>query len=143
MSEHLSTDFADKIALVTGSGRGIGRAIAVHFARRGADVVVNYFRNRASAEATAETIEQLGRRALVIKANVGEIEALDHLYATVEERWGGLDILVHNAASGYNRPVMAQRPKGWEWTLNINARAALFGAQRAALLMKARGEVIS
>lgn len=139
MSEILSTAFTDKIALVTGSGRGIGRAIAVHFARHGADVVVNYFRNRGSAESTAEAIEQLGRRALVIKANVGEIEALDHLFATVEEEWGGLDILVHNAASGYNRPVMSQRPKGWDWTLNINARAALFGAQRAASFMKTRG----
>jgi enoyl-[acyl-carrier protein] reductase III len=139
MNEHQSTVFANKIALITGSGRGIGRAIAVHFARHGADVVVNYFRNRASAEATAQTIEQFGQKALVVKANVGDIEALDHLYATVEEKWGGLDILVHNAASGYNRPVMAQRPKGWEWTLNINARAALFGAQRAVPLMKARG----
>jgi enoyl-[acyl-carrier protein] reductase III len=50
-----------------------------------------------------------------------------------------LDIFVHNAASGYNRPAMEQRPKGWEWTININARALLFGAQRAAPLMEKRG----
>jgi enoyl-[acyl-carrier protein] reductase III len=54
-------------------------------------------------------------------------------------RCGGLDFLISNAASGYNRPVMQQRPKGWEWTLNINARALLFAAQRAAPLMQSRG----
>jgi enoyl-[acyl-carrier protein] reductase III len=131
--------YSGKIALVTGSGRGIGRAIAHFFAQNGADVVVNYFRNRAPAEATASTVESLGQRALVVKANVGEFEALERLFSTVEDQWGGLDIFVHNAASGFNRPVMEQRPKGWEWTLNINAKAALFGAQRAAPLMKARG----
>ncbi len=131
--------FKNKIALVTGSGRGIGRAIALHFARNGADVVVNYFRNRAHAEETAQEIEELGRQALVVKAHVGEIAGLDTLFAAVEGRFGGLDILVHNAASGYNRPVQEQRPKGWDWTMNINARAALFGAQRALPLMKSRG----
>ena len=68
--------FANKIALVTGSGRGIGRAIALHFARNGADVVVNFFRNRAPAEETAAEIEKLGRRALLIKADVGELEGI-------------------------------------------------------------------
>jgi enoyl-[acyl-carrier protein] reductase III len=60
--------FQDKITLVTGSGRGIGRAIAVHFARLGSDMVVNFFRNRAPAEETAGAIRQLGRRALLVKA---------------------------------------------------------------------------
>ena len=68
--------FQDKIALVTGSGRGIGRAIALHFARNGADVVVNFFRNRAPAEETAREIEALGRRTLVVKADVGELEGI-------------------------------------------------------------------
>jgi enoyl-[acyl-carrier protein] reductase III len=131
--------FENKIALVTGSGRGIGRAIALHFARQGADVVVNFFRNRGPAEETAEEIEQLGRQALVVKAHVGELDDLEALFAAVEGRFGGLDIFIHNAASGYNRPIQEQRPKGWDWTLNINARAALFGAQRALPLMKSRG----
>jgi enoyl-[acyl-carrier protein] reductase III len=131
--------FQNKIALVTGSGRGIGREIALEFARRGADVVVNFFRNRAPAEETAAAIEALGRRALVVKANVGDLDELAHLYAEIETHFDGLDFLVHNAASGYNRPAMEQKPKGWEWTMNINARAFLFGAQRAAPLMEKRG----
>lgn len=131
--------FNDKIALVTGSGRGIGRAIALHFAQHGADVVVNFFRNRAPAEETAREIEKLGRRALLVKADVGDLDDLRRLFDEVEREFGGLDILVHNAASGYNRPALEQKPKGWEWTMNINARALLFAAQRAAPLMEKRG----
>jgi enoyl-[acyl-carrier protein] reductase III len=137
--------FIGKIALVTGSGRGIGRAIALEFARRGADIVVNFFRNRASAEAVAAEAQAMGRRALLVKANVGELEDIDRLFVEIEQQLGGLDILVHNAASGYNRPALEQRPKGWDWTLNINARALLFAAQRAAPLMEARrgGAIVS
>ncbi|MBN1888765.1 MAG: enoyl-[acyl-carrier-protein] reductase FabL [Thermoflexales bacterium] len=129
----------NKIALVTGSGRGIGRAIALHFARLGADVVVNFFRNRQPAQDTAAEIERLGRRALLVKANIGEPDDIQRLFAETEAAFGGLDILVNNAASGYNRPVMEQRVKGWDWTLNINARAALFCAQQAVRLMQKRG----
>jgi enoyl-[acyl-carrier protein] reductase III len=131
--------FQDKVVLVTGSGRGIGRAIALHFAQRGADVVVNFFRNREPAEETAREIEKLGRRALLLKADVGNLDDLNHLFDEVEKEFGGLDIFVHNAASGYNRSALEQRPKGWDWTMNINARALLFAAQRAVPLMEKRG----
>ena len=132
-------DFEGKLALITGSGRGIGRAIALHFAQRGADVVVNFFRNRQPAEETAAEITKLGRKAIVVKADVGEPDGIEHLFAETERTFGGLDILVCNAASGYNRPVMEQRIKGWDWTMNINARSALFCAQKAAPLMQKRG----
>ena len=131
--------FTGKVALITGSGRGIGRAIALHFARLGADVAVNFFRNRKPAEDTAAEIENLGRRALVIKADVGNLDDLDRMFDEVEANFGALDIFIHNAASGYNRPAMQQKPKGWDWTLNINARSLLFAAQRAAPLMERRG----
>jgi enoyl-[acyl-carrier protein] reductase III len=131
--------FENKVALVTGSGRGIGRAIALHFARNGADVVVNFFRNRAPAEETVHEIEALGRRALLVKADVGDLDALNHLFDEIEQTFGGLDIFIHNAASGYNRPVLEQKPKGWDWTMNINARSLLFAAQRAVPLMEKRG----
>ncbi len=131
--------FENKIALVTGSGRGIGRGIALHFAELGADVVVNFFRNRAPAEETRAAIEKLGRRALLVKANVGELDELNRLFDEIEREFGGLDIFIHNAASGYNKPAMEQKPKGWDWTMNINARALLFAAQRAVPLMEKRG----
>jgi enoyl-[acyl-carrier protein] reductase III len=134
-----TTPFQNKIALITGSGRGVGRALALHFAQLGAEVVVNFFRNRQPAQATVDEIHALGRQAWLVKANVGDLDELDRLFNFVSENAGGLDFLVCNAASGYNRPVMQQKPKGWEWTMNINARAALFAAQRAAPLMEQRG----
>jgi enoyl-[acyl-carrier protein] reductase III len=131
--------FTGKIALITGSGRGIGRAIALHFARLGADVVINFFRNRAPAEQTAAEVEALGRRVLLMKANVGELDDIQRLFDEVEVFFGALDVFISNAASGYNRPVLEQKPKGWDWTMNINARALLFAAQRAVPLMERRG----
>ncbi len=131
--------FLNKTALVTGSGRGIGKAIALHFARLGADVVINFFRNRAPAEAAAREVESLGRRALLVKADVGDLDDLNRLFDETEQAFGGLDFFIHNAASGYNRPAMEQKPKGWDWAMNINARPLLFGAQRAVPLMERRG----
>lgn len=128
-----------KVALVTGSGRGIGKAIALQLASEGADIVVNFFRNRDPAEETAVQIRSLGRKAIVIKANVGELDELETLYQQIDEEFEGLDILIHNAASGFNRPAMQQKPRGWEWTMNINARSLLFGAQHAVKLMQKRG----
>lgn len=133
------SQFTDKIVLVTGSSRGIGREIALRFAQEGAHVIINFFRNRQPAEDTAVEIRQYGRQALVVKANVGDLDHLAHLYSEIETHFGGLDILIHNAASGYNRPAMEQKLRGWEWTLNINARSLLFGAQHALPLMKKRG----
>jgi enoyl-[acyl-carrier protein] reductase III len=131
--------FQNKIALVTGSGRGIGRAIALHFAQHGADVIINFFRNRAPAEETAHEVEKMGRRALLVKADVGDLDDLNRLFDETEKEFGGLDIFIHNAASGYNRPALEQKPKGWDWTMNINARALLFAAQRVTPLMEKRG----
>jgi enoyl-[acyl-carrier protein] reductase III len=131
--------FNNKIVLVSGSGRGIGRGIALHFAHLGADVVVNFFRNRKPAEETAAEIEKLGQKALVVKANVGDVDAIKELFQKTEETFGGLDIFVNNAASGFNRPVMEQKVKGWDWTMDINARAFLFATQEAVRLMEPRG----
>lgn len=131
--------FSGKTALVTGSGRGIGRAIALHLAQAGADVVINYHRNVAPAEEIASQIRGLGRRALVVKANLAKVEDVDLLFDAVAADFDGLDIFINNAASGFNRPALQQKVTGWDWTMNVNARAFLFAAQRAAPLMEKRG----
>ncbi len=131
--------FQNKVALVTGSGRGIGRAIAVRLACGGADVVVNFLKNQAPAEETAAQIRILGRKALVVQANVGKPEDIERLFATIDAEFGGLDIFINNAASGFNRPAMQQKIMGWDWTMDVNARAFLFCAQRAVPLMEKRG----
>ncbi|HEX7393676.1 MAG TPA: enoyl-[acyl-carrier-protein] reductase FabL [Anaerolineaceae bacterium] len=131
--------FQNKVALVTGSGRGIGRAIAVRLAGSGADVVVNFLKNQAPAEETAEEVRKLGRKALVVQANVAKPEDIDRLFAAIDQEFAGLDIFISNAASGFNRPAMAQKVMGWDWTMNVNARSFLFAAQRAVPLMEKRG----
>jgi enoyl-[acyl-carrier protein] reductase III len=130
--------FENKVALVTGSGRGIGAAIARHFAGLGA-MWYNYFRNPEPAIETADSIRKLGRRALLVKANMGEPADIERLFETIEQEFGGLDYFIHNAASGYNRPVMQQKLKGWNWTMNINARSLLLAAQKAVPMMEKRG----
>ncbi len=127
---------AGKTALVTGSGRGIGRAIAVELARRGANIVVNFFRRRKPAEETATMIRDAGGQAIVVRANVGNVQEVQRLVQQGAETFGSVDIFIGNAASGVLRSVLEQEVKAWEWTLNVNARSVLFGGQAAAQYMK-------
>lgn len=131
--------FAGRVALVTGSGRGIGRAIALRLAQAGAAIVINYHRNQAQAEEAACQIREMGRRALVARANLSKVEDIDALFEAIAAEFGGLDIFISNAASGFNRPAIEQKVTGWDWTMNVNTRAFLFAAQRAAPLMEKRG----
>src|SRR4051794_36631961 len=131
--------FSGKLALVTGGGRGIGRATALALAREGADVAVGYVRNRDAAEETARAVEDEGRRAAVVRGHLAQPEAASELVDEAAEALGGLDLLVSNAASGVARPALDVTAKHWDWTLDINARAFLLLAQRAAPLMEARG----
>lgn len=133
-----------KLALVTGSGRGIGRAIALKLASRGADIIVNFFRHRESAEQTAKDVQALGVKAEVIRANVGDPEKVNAIFDMIGNKFGRLDILINNAASGVGRPLVDIDVKAWEWTMDINVRAGLLCAQRAAKLMTGRdGKIVS
>ena len=128
-----------KVALVTGSSRGIGRAIALKLAEQGADVIINFFRRRQAAEQTAKDIENLGVTAKVIKANVGDPEKIDEMFDIISSSFGRLDIFINNAASGLPRSALDLDTKGWDWTMDINAKAFLLCTQRAVKLMEGRG----
>src|SRR5437763_3267510 len=128
-----------KTALVTGGGRGIGRATSLRLAASGADVVVNFCRNREAPEATAAEVRTHGVQAWTVRANVGDPAAIDRMFAQIAAMAGGVDIAISNAASGVLRPALQLEVKHWEWTLNINARAMLLVAQRAAPYMVQRG----
>lgn len=134
--------YAGKVVLVTGSSRGIGSRLAVRFAGEGADVVVHYFRSAKEARGVAAEVERLGRRALLVRANLSREEQIEHLFDQVGEGFGRLDVFVHNAASGRNRPVSEIDAKGFDWTMNVNTRALLLGAQHASRLMPEEGGAI-
>lgn len=141
--ERVLRRYEGKKVCITGSSRGIGRQLALRFAREGADIVVNYFRNGHAARETAREIEAIGGRALLCRANMAQEEKIIDMFQTIKEEFGGLDVFVHNAASGRNRNALEVDVKGWDWTLDINARAFLIGAQQAALLMKDGGAMLA
>ncbi|MBX3448371.1 MAG: SDR family oxidoreductase [Planctomycetaceae bacterium] len=129
----------DKIALVTGGSRGIGRATALRLAEAGADIVLNYVSSRDEADRTAERIAEMGRRVAVVRADVSEQPDVQSMMEFVGETFGRLDILVSNAASGGFRPLLAATPRNFEATMNTNVRALLFLVQAAhPLLERAR-----
>jgi enoyl-[acyl-carrier protein] reductase III len=128
-----------KVALVTGSSRGIGKAIALRLAEKGYDIIVNYARSRSAAEETAKEIEALGRKAIVIKANVGKPEKIKEMFHEIDQHFNRLDIFVSNAASGVLRPLMELEESHWDWTMDINSKALLFCAQEAAKRMEKTG----
>ncbi len=132
-----------RVALVTGGSRGIGKAIALEFAQRGADVAFNYFRSHRAAAETQGEIEKLGVRCLRVKAHLADTSKIKDLFAEVDHKFGKLDILVNNAASGVQRLAEELEEKHWDWTMNINAKAAWLCAVEAAKLMSAGGSIVN
>ena len=114
-----------KRALVTGSSRGIGQAIALSLADFKVDVAINYLRNRTRAEETAHEIEARGVRALVLKGNVAKPDHVARIFEALKNEWGGLEIVVSNAASGVLRPARELTLHHFDWAMHINAAALL------------------
>src|SRR5690348_16548908 len=100
MSDTCPLPFAGKVALITGSSGGIGRGCAIALAKYGADIVVNYRKNQDGAEETAAQVRALGRNAITIQADVGDVAAVDAMFTHITEEFGRLDILVNNAGFG-------------------------------------------
>jgi enoyl-[acyl-carrier protein] reductase III len=134
-----NVDMTQEVALITGSSRGIGKATAIRLAKQGYDIVINYARSRSAAQEVANEIEALGRKVLIVKANVGDVEKIKQMFTQIDEAFGRLDIFVSNAASGVLRPAMELEESHWDWTMNINSKALLFCAQEAAKLMERNG----
>ena len=132
-----------QVALVTGASRGIGRAIALELARRGASIAFNYLKNHTAARDAEAEITATGQECLRVRAHVGDEEAVASLIEQVHGKFGRLDIVVNNAASGVMRPSTELEPKHWDWTLDINARGPWLVAKEAAKVMQPGGRVIN
>jgi enoyl-[acyl-carrier protein] reductase III len=134
---------ARRDVLVTGGGRGIGRAIALRFADEGARVFVNFFVNREAADKTAREIELRGGMAHLVQADVKDPAEIRRMFEDVRRVAGRLDVLVCNAASGVLRDALALSSKHFDWVLSTNARPLLLAAQEAATLMSGGGRIIA
>ena len=129
-------DITGHVALVTGGSRGIGRATALRLAEAGADVIINYITSQSAAAAVAKEVQQLGRQAATVKADVAEPDDIAAMLDFVRERFARLDILVSNAASGGFRQLMDATPRHFEAAMNTNVRALLLLVQAARPLLE-------
>jgi 3-oxoacyl-[acyl-carrier protein] reductase len=130
---------AGKVAIITGGGTGMGRAISERFAREGAQVVVNYNESRDASEETVAGIHATGGNALAWKANVADDEEASAMIAMVDERWGRLDVLVNNAGWSKRTPhhlLDELTDEIWDRTLNVNLRGTFYCSRAAVPLLK-------
>ncbi|MCH2507792.1 MAG: enoyl-[acyl-carrier-protein] reductase FabL [Dehalococcoidia bacterium] len=132
-----------KVALVTGGSRGIGKAICLALASDGADVIVNYARHSKEADETVLSLQKLGVKAKKIRANLGDPEKIKEMFQVIQREFGSLDILVNNAASGVQRQATELEIKHWDWTLDINARAAWLCAIESTKLMASGSRIVN
>ena len=135
----------DKVALVTGGGRGIGRDIALRLADEGADVLVNYASSQAGAEAIAAQIRDKGRRAIALRANIAEREDVDAMYARLRDEFGRIDLLVNNSAIDPVIPFLDMTDAQWDRVIDINLKGTFMCSQAAARLMiehNAKGSIV-
>jgi NAD(P)-dependent dehydrogenase (short-subunit alcohol dehydrogenase family) len=132
-------DLTGRIAVVTGASRGIGEAIAMAFAAQGAKVVVSSRRLEGCA-AVAQAINEAGGEALAIPCHIGDMDALQALFAAVAERYGRLDVLVNNAATNpYYGHVLDTDLGAFQKTVDVNIRGYFFASVHAGRLMRASG----
>jgi NAD(P)-dependent dehydrogenase (short-subunit alcohol dehydrogenase family) len=128
-----------KIALVTGAQQGIGRGIALAFAREGADVAVNYLDDRVEAEKVMREVCAAGQRAVLVQADVARPTDAQTMVAKVLSELGGLDVLVNNAGVYPRVPFLEMRETDWDLVLDVNLKGGFLCAQAAARAMVAAG----
>ena len=138
-----SPPLSGRVALVTGGGRGIGRAIALELARAGADVAINYFDEPELAQATASEIEALGVRAIAVQGDVGNGEAVRRLMDETVATFGSIDILVNNAGVQTWTPFLDVTESEWDLVIRTNLKGCFLCTQAAARLMTNGGVIVN
>lgn len=135
--------FKNKVVLITGGSRGIGKQIALNFAQQGSNIAFSYLKDHKAARDTEQEILELGVDCLKIKAHLGNIEKINSMFKDIKSKFGKLDILINNAASGIHKKAEELSEKHWDWTMNINARAPWLCAIEASKIMPKGSKIIN
>ena len=135
----------NRVALITGGTRGIGKAIALKFARDGADIVINYSRSKEHADAAVAELQACGVRAEAMQCDVGDRDAVFAMINAAGERFGRIDVLVNSAARGLERPrpAIESLPKHLHHTMDVNVFGPWFAAQAVVKYMPQGGAIIN
>jgi len=133
-----------RVALVTGAGKRLGRAVALRLAEEGADLAVHYHSSAKEAEAVCADITALGRRATALPASLGSVDEIRRLFDQASKAFGRLDILVNSAANFLPASIVSTTEEIWDASLDTNLKAGFFCAQAAApLLRRTQGVIVN
>jgi 3-oxoacyl-[acyl-carrier protein] reductase len=124
-----------KVAIITGASRGIGRSIAIELAKLGAKVVINYAGNEAAAEEVKNIIVAAGGQGIVVKADVGDVEAVDAMVKETINTFGKIDILVNNAGITRDNLLMRMKEEDWDAVMNINLKGVFVCTKAVSRIM--------
>jgi len=135
----------DQVALVTGASRGIGREIAVLFAEQGCNVAINFLNDEAAARETAAAVEQQGRKAIIVQADVADPQQATHLVERALEQFDHIDILVNNAGITRDNLLMSMEPDDIEAVIRTNLLGVIYPTKAVAVQMmrQRRGRIIN
>jgi NAD(P)-dependent dehydrogenase (short-subunit alcohol dehydrogenase family) len=143
-SDPTTTKLTGKVALVTGSAKRLGRAIALSLAQEGADVIIHFQNSETEANSAVAEILKLGRRAISVQADLAKSADIRRLFARVTMDFNRLDILVNNASNFLHTEFESTTEEIWDASLDVNLKAAFFCSQAAAPLLKqSRGSIIN
>jgi len=138
-------NFKDKVAVVTGASRGIGKAIALAFAREGCAVTINYNKNPDRANEVVEAIREMGGKAIVVRCDVSKRDDVEAMFKTTVSEFGKVDILVNNAGVGMEESLLETTDEIWDRHMEVNLRGPFLCTQIAARYMVPRryGKIVN
>jgi pteridine reductase len=140
----MTASLTNRVALVTGSAKRLGRSIAVRLAKEGADVVIHYRSSESDALSAVAEIESFGRRAIALPADLTNLSDITYLFGRASDHFGGLDVLVNSAANFVHADFPSTTEKQWSESLDTNLKSPFFCSQAAAPLLKqSRGAIIN